>query len=197
MNRPFKRLIKKIKSNKGYTMIEMLTATIIVILISVMISTGVSVGVRVQKESTFVSNSDMLSGILNTAISDMVRYAECNYTDADIDGGTGLVTGNVKFTNSEYAIRQGYFFLDDDGLLAITKNGIDPEYVPDSVDTSAETAEIGYLISRGTYSGLKIKDFVMTYNPTNDVFAGTYTIFSSEGSSLKKDVTFTFHSVKK
>ena len=156
-----------------------------------MISTGVSVGLKVQTQSIFVANSDMLSGTLNTAISDVLRYATCDYTDADLD--VDSLVQNPKFTNKEYSIKTGYFFLDDDKHMAVSKNGVDPDYVPSGEDD--EGALIGYLISEGVYcKNLTISNFSYTYNPAKKMFSGAYTIKQADGT-LKKDVTFSYRSL--
>lgn len=72
----FKIARKKLKSKGGFTLIELLVALAIVVMLSLMISVGTSVGARVQRESTFVAESDILASTINTALQDVLRYAE-------------------------------------------------------------------------------------------------------------------------
>lgn len=197
MKKISKKVSKKVQSNKGYTLVELLTALIIVVLISMMISTGVTVGLRVQKESIFVANSDMLAGTLNTALSDVLRYSVCDFTNPDDLNIDGLVE-NPKFTNKEYSIKKGYLYVDDNGHMAVSKNGVDPSYVPDPDDPADPGPDIGYLVSDGVYSKkLIIEDFELTYDPVKKIYSGRYKIQQSNADNYNKSVSFTYRSIAK
>ena len=188
-----KKLFKKLNSKQGYTLVELLTAMVIVILIGLMVSTGMTVGLKVQKESIFVANSDMLAGTLNTAISDVLRYSEANYVSGDIIDGK---VEDPKFTNKEYSIKRGFFFVDSDGYLAISKNGVDPAYEPDPTDSTDVGPDIGYLISNGVYSNkLVIRNFTISYDVDKKIYTGSYKIKEKTGTAFNKDVSFTFRTV--
>lgn len=72
----FKIALKKLKSKGGFTLVEMLVALAIVVMLSLMISVGTSIGAKVQREATFVAESDILASTINTALQDVLRFAE-------------------------------------------------------------------------------------------------------------------------
>lgn len=207
-----KKVLRKLRKKVGFTMIELLVACIIMLLVSLMISTGVSVGLRVQRQSLFVSNSGMLAGSLNTAISDVLRYAT---SDGNTINYGGLGTNDkLLFTNKEYGIfgpeqesrhAGGFFFVDDSKHLAVSMNGCDPHLTltenqldETNVDYVGEynIPNIQYLVSNGAYGSLIIKNFEITFDPVTGIFSGSYQVAESESDTcLKKDVTFTYHTL--
>ncbi len=207
-----KKVLRKLRKKAGFTLVELLVACIIMLLVSLMISTGVSVGLRVQKQSLFVSNSGMLAGSLNTAISDVLRYATCDGNTINY-GGLGS-DNKLLFTNKEYGIfgpeqesrhAGGFIFIDSSKHLAVSMNGSDPNLTleADQLDETSvnyvgdyNIPNVQYLVSNGAYGSLIIKNFVLEYDASTGIFTGSYQVAESEREGcLKKDVTFTYHTL--
>lgn len=176
------RMRSQLKSRRGFTMVELLCAMLIMALLGMVVSVGVSTAVRVQRESTFIAHSDVLTATLNTSLSDVLRYSTVNTqkTEAKADG-------NIYFSNYEYMIDDGYIFVDENGRVGVHMN--------DKDDT------VRYLISKGTYTGLEVqKDgtadegaFTLTYDKTTRLFTGSYTVREkTTGDALTKSSEFAF-----
>ena len=111
----FKIARKKLTSKSGFTLVEMLVSLAIVVMMSLMISVGTSVGAKVQRESTFVAESDILASTINTAVQDVLRFSEIEAyspkTDDELEA-MGL-TGTAKSLESTKSALVG------DNLLTI------------------------------------------------------------------------------
>ena len=169
--------MKKLNKKNGFTLIEMLACTVIVILVSMLCGTGVKVALRSLDATTFESNSQMLESTLDIYISDILRHAS-NITMDD---------SKITFDNSAYYIKQGFLKVDEvsNGAGYLTCTSTKPD---DSV--------IEMLVAnKGVYAdGLHIKDFSLTYDATTGIFEGSYVIVNqSLGSS--RDCTFKYRTI--
>ena len=152
---------KKLKGKTGFTLIEMLASMLILVLLILGMDMGMSAASRVYSESVFESNSGSLSGILNTAIGDVLRYSE----DIKINPGTFEDSdGNILpkedvgfvFTNYEYGVRNAYFYTEilDDGTSRGTLQM-----------KNLRKSNVQELVNTGAYPHLEITNFVITYVP--------------------------------
>ena len=170
--RVLKAMGKKLKSNRGFTLVEMLTALAIVVMMSLMMSVGASVGTAVQRESTFVAESDVLASTVNTALGDVLRYAKVREvapaggegapTNEQIEAEKTLLTDStgtkkLLIDTDGYGISGGAICLDTykgKGRLAVS------QYVTQSEDGDVSKAvteeKIAYLVSHGIYTNLVI-----------------------------------------
>lgn len=171
--RVFKTMRKKLKSKRGFTLVELLASLMIVVMMSLMMSVGVSVGASVQRESAFVAQSDMLSSTINTALSDVLRYATVEtILSSDEDYGE-LVNKSILFdeegnrrliSNTSYGISNGAVVLNQYGDDVKNKRVAIWQYVYGTLSEDGEEAEetgaqdqISYLVSHGMYTNLMIE----------------------------------------
>lgn len=158
--------MKKLKQKSGVTLIEMLVAILVLVFIIIGMNAGTDAGTRIYNDSVFESDCATLSGILNTAIGDILRYSQdvrrpekgALYVTQD---GTSFVdeSGTIQdtlfvFTNVEYGVQDAYFYVPlnegngRDGMLQM-KN--------------LRKAKVNDVITTGAYPNLKITDFDITY----------------------------------
>ena len=210
--RVLKTMRKKLKSKRGFTLVELLASLMIVVLLSIMMSIGASVGMSVQRESTFVAQSDVLASTINTALGDVLRYSEVFAPGgSDEEYGT-LVVKSVLYNeagdqclikNSSYGINGGAVVLNQYGSDEADKRVAIWQYVYGSVSEEGEEAEdtgakdqISYLVSHSIYTHLVIEkdpdDPFITYIEDTDgkkYFYVHYWIKEKNGSNpLKKEV---------
>ena len=173
--------MKKIKSKKGFTLIEMLACTLTLMLIVLICTTGMNMAMKSYRESLFETNSQMLESTLNTAISDVLRYAYNVTCDPD---APEVVTGftNQSTTNME----NGMIIIGDD-------EGEDLGFF--KLKLSSATDEEKYLISRKAYAeSMTVANFQLTYDSATHVFNGRYTIISNIGGDTR-EVTFSYRTM--
>lgn len=133
--------MKKLKSKSGLTLMEMMAALLVMVLLVVGMGTGMDSGMRVYRESKFETDSAALADILNTSMSDLLRYAQ------DIKSTTVTPDGvDFVFTNHDFGVLNGYLLLSEDKTFQI-KNEKDERPID--------------LINSGAYSDdlyIKIRD---------------------------------------
>ena len=159
------------RKRQGFTLVETLAAVLILSLLTGVIAMGVSAGARIYRESIFVSESGMLSATLDTALGDILHYADCKA----VSGG-----GAVSFENRNYGIDSGNFLLSGDGKILISPYGGAPE------------DEWLILVSSGAYASLRIDSFTLDYG--DGEFFGGYTV-SDAGGTREKTYTFAFRTL--
>lgn len=166
-------------------MVELLCAMMVMALLGMVVSVGISTAVRIQRESTFIAHSDVLTATLNTSMSDVLRYSTVN-TQKTAERNDG----RIYFSNQEYLITDGYIFVDENGRVGVHMNDTD--------DT------VRYFISKGTYTGLEVqKDgtaeegaFALHYDQNTRLFTGTYTVREkTSGDPLTKTSEFAFRCI--
>ncbi len=188
--------MKKLASKSGLTLIEMLVTILILVFLVLGIGTCMDSALNIYDEAKFESNSASMANIVNTSLADILRYSD-NLTDKGetVSGyftdssGTKVANVDFVFTNYEYAVRDAYFTVSDDGVLRIKNLG----------DSNAVE-----LVNTGAYPDLKISSFKLTYtakgtdtdgNPTGGYFEINYTIYSDKDSNLTKDITYIVRSM--
>lgn len=184
-------------SKRGISLIETLVTVLIVTLLSVGIGVGINSGLRVYQDSAFLADSGILSDILNTSLEDALQFSNSvtkNPGKLEDSGRNELSSEDVPFvfTNYEYGIRDGYFWLepsgenDSSGILQI-KNLI--------------TTDKKQLINTGAYPNLGIRNFKIEYFPPDskvgektvrgDYFSVSYQIYDKRSADRVRDVTAT------
>lgn len=157
----------RLRSKKGFTLVELLAALLILTLMLSVVSAGISMAFTIYRKSLFISESETLSATVDTALSDVLRFAENVATDKD---------GQVSMlTNDYYGISYSMIGIDSDGYIVYNTDLL--------------------LIGTGAYTSLRIKDFSLQYDNTAHVFSGSYTIYNRKDTSMSKDFSFTFRSV--
>ena len=165
--------MRKIKNNKGFTLIEMLACTVTLILIGLICSAGMNLATMSLRESTFESDSQMLESTINMYVGDILRHVTEVETEED-----GTV---VSFTNDSYYIDEGNFVISEKG-----SKELEAGYLLCTSQLALEGVEGTMLVNEGAYVGnLYIKDFVLSYDKEKKVFSGSYIIVSSLTTQTK------------
>lgn len=178
--------MKKLHKNKGFTLVETLAALIILVMLTLVVNTGVQVAVKTYRTLTFASESDLLSSTIYTSLSDVLRFAKWEKTEAgDADGSDPI----IYITNEYYSMKTGHLLILD-GKLAVN-----PEAAEGGTEGTADsdTEKYYYLVNSGAYTNLKLTDFTIEYQ--DGVFSGTYTIENKSGD-MKKEANYTFRSLR-
>jgi len=101
------RILKKLNSGAGLTILETLVSMLIVIMVFIAVSTGVSIGQKVFLDSSRTSQSNILMESLFTAVEGDLQYATDVSTDAN----------QIRFTNAERNFRDATLMYDDWKLI--------------------------------------------------------------------------------
>lgn len=165
----------RLRLKAGFTAVEMLVTALMVSLITASIVTVSGAALNIRSNELFASESEELAMTLNTSIGDVLHFS----TGVKITGGTDSTLTGI--TNLNYGIKDGSFVLKEDRLYLYT---------------SEDTESALPLVSRGTYTNMKIKDFDIKYNNANNVFEGSYRIEGPK-SNQKKTITFAFRPINK
>ena len=190
--------MKKLKNKGGFTLIEMMAALLILVLLVVAMGYVMESASQVYEASTFESQSGSLSGILNTALGDILRYS---YTITENPKDPGFMEDSAGnhiskadvgffFTSLDYGIRDGYFYTPRqpdgsfEGVLQI-KNLHDSNVVE--------------LVNAGAYPNMTVSNFKITYVAPGAKVGGTrvrggyfdikYTILDRYDNSRFRDVS--------
>jgi len=171
---------KKLRSGKGFSLVELLACLLILALLAVMVSSSVTAAVRVYQKSVYASESEALGSTVNTAMSDILRYAKY----------VGQNSRNeLVFTNAAYGVNNsGHFLLDDKGYVC---------YVPYE---GADETEQKKLINSGAYTSLYLEKLKVVFvrdaaGGDRGVFKITYTIRSHVLPDAKYEVSCSFRSL--
>lgn len=169
------KIKRKLKSSKGFSLLETLVALIIVLLVASCVTIGISASNRVYKRSLFVSETDITAATIDIALSDVLRYAyDVNIKD----------TNTVSFSNKNYSIDDGHFVIKQGFLYINTTNDISDDVIGDHLKP---------LVGGSTYTASKMTDFQLNYN--DGEFTGSYTLQSKMYSDLSKTFTFSFRTI--
>lgn len=180
--------MKKLRSNAGFTLIEMLAALMILVFLVIGMGVSMDAGSRIYREATFESDSATMAGILNTNLGDILRYSQdVRINDGAMEDSEGTYHSAEKvpfvFTNLEYGIQDAYFDIvttaDSDGVLQMK---------------SLKNTKSMDLVNTGAYPDLKISDFEIAYTSASAALRGgyftvSYTINSNHNEELSRDVT--------
>ena len=130
----------KVKSGEsGMTLMEMLTVTMILVILVTAMGTGMALAMQTYEVSLFHAESAMVSDILNTALEDLLRFSWVTETEE----GYWISNGDYGISGGEICETDGYLYL----------RGIGEEYL---------------LVNEGTYGALRVEDFSCSYLPDRD-----------------------------
>lgn len=176
---------KKLKNQKGFTLIEMMACIVTMLLLSGICSTGINFALECYKQSVFESESQMLKSTLDLTINDILRYA----TDVKT-GEANKVTG---FTNTMYQIAGGMIEVP---TTDANKNKFVVYNLPKKVANTDPEPTIYLLVGDQVYGdNLYIDTFELTYDTATHCFEGTYTIKSTVVSDASKTCKFTCRTI--
>ena len=166
--------MKKLKSQKGFTLVEMLACVVMLMLLAGICSAGTSVAMNSYNMSLFESNSQMVESTLELYMGDIIRHGIVK-EETDPDNPTEK---KLLITNPSYGIYDGWIELVD-GHIYVRK--------------TKEDAEGMKLLAGKNYTqALKIKEFKLEYDSTEKTVKGKYTIESTVVADLDKECGFTY-----
>lgn len=162
-----KAICKKLKQNKGFTISELLIATLILVLVSGMLTTCILLGMQQLDKETQESEAQMLCTMLSTAVQDELSYASsAEFTDT--------ATGNfLSFEKSGKTEKVGYY------IQMPTEDGTDVTY---NAITDNETNAKSYLGK--IYRASKNESGTVT-NPESLVSDGAYNVKNATYGNLQ------------
>lgn len=177
--------MKKTRKNAGFTLIELICTILILVLLIMGINVGMDAGSRIYRDATFEADSATLAGILNTTISDVLRYSMVTETEGmrNLPEGINSYELPYVYTNLEYGVQRAYFTIQTypDGTSALKMINLKDSR---SVD----------LVNLGAYPELAVSDFVISYIPRRSsgveggYFEVSYNIHSAIDSSKTREV---------
>ena len=164
--------MKKLKTKKGFTLIEMTVCILTLAMVALICTTGYSLAMKSYNDSKFESNSQMLESMLNTSLGDVLRYAY--YISDD---------GTVIFSNDDYRLDGGEITVENGRLIYMDEDT--KEFL-----VSTYSYVDGLYIDEDTFT----LDYVTDFESGNKMFKGSYTI-CCEFTSQKKVVNFKYISL--
>lgn len=169
-------MIKKIKNNKGFTLVEMLVCVLTLLLVGAICATGTRISVKSYQESRFESDSQMLQSTIDMVLGDLFRYAT---TIKEVDG-------QIVFSSSNYEMNNGTIQIENIGDHGESRF---------SIKKTTGASPI-LLIGESVYAeNLYVSDFVLTYDSSTRVFSGSYNIKSTIINDAERTCQFTYRSI--
>lgn len=164
--------MKKLKNQKGFTLTEMLSCIIALLLLTAICTMGTDLALNSYNRSLFESNSQMLESTLNTYFGDIVRHATF-----ELDDEQKVTT----ITNSIYKLRKGRVGISDEGRILIYKN-------------ESDTTGVLLLNEKVYTNALKVSSFKLQYNVDGNgqYITVLYTIESTVVEGLTKECEFEY-----
>ena len=142
--------MKKLKNKAGLTLLEMLVSLLILVFIVVAMGPGMQTAAKLYQESTFESDSAILSGIINNTMGDLLRYAE-KIDTKDLEGYALPSTIPFVFTSYDYRIQDGYFYIPTDGTGFLQMKNL-------------RNGSIVDLVNNGAYPNLQISNLTLSFD---------------------------------
>ncbi len=165
--------MRKLKNNKGFTLVETLACVAILILLSGLCTTGMEFAMTSYKISVFESDSQMLSSTIELYLNDVLRHAKGITTETD---GTVISFTNETYhiTNAKIGLSEKYSDTNQSYLVYLVYN-----------DKTAENEEILILGKDAYAKTLSIADFELHYDQSLKLFTGSYVIKSGVVDSTR------------
>lgn len=148
------------KKNGGYTLVEMLSAIVVLLLFTALLVTGINLAVDTYTDSVATSEAQTLCSTLQTVVSDELRYA----TQINIDE-QGNITGVFSSTYGQGAS----FTTTEEGRVLLCDKKI--------------------LSEKAYPHGLKARVNIEKYDQTTKVFTVNISIYITDGKNLS-EMTF-------
>jgi prepilin-type N-terminal cleavage/methylation domain-containing protein len=174
-----------LRSNSGFTLVEMLAATLVLGLLTSMVAMGVTLGMKAYQRSSFESEAQILASTLDASLSDPLRFSTAQATDNNsfayqVTYRNNTIT-NVQLTTHEVPRADGKKV----NVLAF----------------ESESGQYYDITNAGAYTNCTITKAEMTFTPSEserstvgpaDHVKISFTIESTSDPSLTKDYTVTY-----
>lgn len=153
--------MKKLQCRSGMTLMEMLASLLILTLLVTAMGTSMESTRRIYREAAFETDSAALASIVNTALGDVLRYAEDIRPPEAVDAAGNPVDAGVGFvfTNRDYGLHDVYFQTrtgDDDTGGILTLRSL-------RLEEGTQRIQETELVNSGAYPNLEITNFTATY----------------------------------
>lgn len=154
--------MKKLRSQSGMTLTEMLCALVVLMLISSLLAVGVRFAVQTYRTSMADSQAQMLCSTVTTAIADKLRYC------SGVTSAGGKVF--IKDIGSVESDEQGSFFQVDEDTGQIV------------MQSDSEKKQL--LGAKSYPRGLKIRELSVEFSNTDRRFAVSFDVTDTAGTVL-------------
>lgn len=141
---------KKLRGQKGFSLVEMLAATMVLVLLVLILNVGLNLSVKSYRTMTAESETQLLLSSVTNVLSDELRYARDIVTKTETTEDTDGLNGNLdRFLSVSYG-RNTTLSLEDGQLYANGKR----------------------MLAAGAYGNgaYAIKQLNITYDDTREVF---------------------------
>lgn len=109
---------KKLRSQKGFSLVEMLAATMVLVLLVLILNVGLNLSVKSYRTMTAESETQLLLSSVTNVLSDELRYARDIVTKPETTENTEGLNGNLdRFLSVSYG-RNTTLSLEDGQLYA-------------------------------------------------------------------------------
>lgn len=152
------------RSNAGFTLVELLAALTILTILGTMVASAMVTGSRVMASTTATSNAAILEQSVETALSDVLRYASAHVPVGDSMAENPEFDTDSYYDYSGSVVRDGKIRLEDGKLALVTASGM--QYIPKA---------------SGIYTDFVITDFILYYDCATNMFSASYTIATGNG----------------
>lgn len=179
------RCKRKLRSCSGFSLGELLAATLILLLASQVLAQGMAFAVRSYNKSLTYSHAKQLASTLTNTIETELRYTTSITTVPTEVGEEPSFTGKeelVSYFSPIYGKTKSSFSALDEAGHPVSDSGEIAVYV-----TTAEKEEVWQrLISTASYSsyGLKASVAPVLYDSAKKMFSVSLRIYDKEGNSL-------------
>lgn len=181
------RCRRKLKSSGGFSLRELLAATLILLLASQVLAQGMAFAVRSYNKSLTYSHAKQLASTLTNTIETELRYTT-SITTVHIEGsGEPALSGSEEMTSyfsPTYGKTKSSFSALDEAGNPVSSGGSGEIAV---YVTTTEKKEVWQrLISSASYSsyGLKASVDPVLYDAAKKMFSVSLRIYDKEGNSL-------------
>lgn len=171
MNKKLVLIKKKLSNNKGFSLGELLVATVILLLASQILAQGVAYAARMYNESLTRSHAKQLCSSLTAVIETELRYT----TSITYDEKTGKLL--TYFSRDYGQSNSGFLSIDSDD------NEVSTGEIAVRTSTGENTNKYHRLLSSSTYSSydLEAKVSSAVYDLSNNKFTISLTIYERNG----------------
>lgn len=161
------------RRNGGFTLVEMLSALIVLTLLTGMVVMGVNLGMKTYREATFESESEILAGTINSALSDPFR--------------------NMTYTQDDQGVRTySIVYRDDAAGSTVISPSLHAEGGQVYIQGTNTSGNGIALLNGKAYSDCKVTDIQLD-SCDSAMVKGTFTIQSTLDANLvKENIDFSF-----
>lgn len=156
-----KKIIKKLKNNRGFSLMEMLACIVVMLLVTGIISLTIQMGVKYFTKSVRDSESQVLCGALTTAVKEELEYA----TNVQATASGYTYYSRARAHGSGCTIEPNA-----DGQLSVKKGSV---YYP--------------LVGSESYSYNMTATGIINWDSVNRVFSVTLNILDGDGNDLTNE----------